>query len=252
MADRSAEDRNASAARLEPITDRAWPPAERARLGGWRLNASAGFSGRLNACWPLAPTGRSAEDSIDFVEAWLRARRLPPMFKLAPGAVWPPDLADRLAARGYRPVTETLLMVGPAHRVAAPGVELSDDWNDAFATVFAAVASDPADAEERLGALRRVPHPRRLAVARVDGRAAAIGACAIEPPWVGIFAMRTLAEARRRGLARAILAALLAAGAQAGALQAWLQVEAANAGAIALYEAAGFREAYRYRYWTLA
>ncbi|HWF00287.1 MAG TPA: GNAT family N-acetyltransferase [Caulobacteraceae bacterium] len=239
------------AAALEPITDRAWPPLERARLGGWRLNASTGFSGRLNTCWPLGRTGREAEASIDFVEAWLRARGLPPMFKLAPAAVWPADLAERLARRGYRSHTETLLMVGPAKGAAATGVTLSRDWDDDFAAVFTGVAADPGDAMERLAALRRVPQPRRLAVARVDARAAAIGACAIEGSWVGIFAMRTLAQARRQGLGRSVLSSLLAAGAEAGAQRAWLQVEAVNAGAIALYEAAGFMEAYRYAYWTL-
>ena len=34
------------------------------------------------------------------------------------------------------------------------------------------------------------------------------------------------------------------------ALDDWLQVEAENTGAIALYESAGFTEAYRYRYWA--
>ncbi|HWU81147.1 MAG TPA: GNAT family N-acetyltransferase, partial [Caulobacter sp.] len=29
---------------LEPIADDAWPARERARLGGWRLNASSGRS----------------------------------------------------------------------------------------------------------------------------------------------------------------------------------------------------------------
>jgi ribosomal protein S18 acetylase RimI-like enzyme len=61
--------------------------------------------------------------------------------------------------------------------------------------------------------------------------------------------MRTLPGYRRLGLARRLLAALLAAAREAGALKAWLQVEAANHGAIRLYEAMGFAAAYRYRYW---
>jgi ribosomal protein S18 acetylase RimI-like enzyme len=38
--------------------------------------------------------------------------------------------------------------------------------------------------------------------------------------------------------------------ARAGAHRAWLQVEAVNAPAIALYERAGFSTAYSYLYWT--
>ena len=64
-----------------------------------------------------------------------------------------------------------------------------------------------------------------------------------------MFAMRTDPRFRRQGLARRILASLMAFATGAGASRAWLQVEAENTGAIALYKAAGFAEAYRYRYW---
>ncbi len=54
---------------------------------------------------------------------------------------------------------------------------------------------------------------------------------------------------RRPGLARRLLAALLAAAREAGARRAWLQVEAANPAASRLYEGMGFEPAYRYHYW---
>jgi ribosomal protein S18 acetylase RimI-like enzyme len=60
--------------------------------------------------------------------------------------------------------------------------------------------------------------------------------------------MRTLPDHRRKGLARRLLAALLAAAREAGALTAWLQVKAANHGALRLYEGMGFAPAYRYLY----
>ena len=44
--------------------------------------------------------------------------------------------------------------------------------------------------------------------------------------------------------------ALLAEAQDLGAERAWLQVEAENAPAIALYAAEGFEPAYLYRYWT--
>jgi len=62
--------------------------------------------------------------------------------------------------------------------------------------------------------------------------------------------MRTAPEHRRKGLARRIFTSLLAASRQAGASRAYLQVEAANAPAVALYSEAGFEEAYRYSYWS--
>ena len=62
--------------------------------------------------------------------------------------------------------------------------------------------------------------------------------------------MRTAPDHRRKGLARRVLRALLAEAAGLDARRAWLQVEADNTPAIALYADEGFEPAYRYRYWV--
>jgi ribosomal protein S18 acetylase RimI-like enzyme len=61
--------------------------------------------------------------------------------------------------------------------------------------------------------------------------------------------MRTHPGHRRQGLASQILQALMTKAADHGASSAYLQVEAKNTGAIALYDAAGFKPVYRYVYW---
>ncbi|HTX50810.1 MAG TPA: GNAT family N-acetyltransferase, partial [Caulobacteraceae bacterium] len=94
------------------MTARAWRPAEEAGLGGWRLNASLGCSGRINACWPIADCGLPVDAAIARVEAWYAERGLPARFKLAAGLRYPEDLTERLAAAGYQPGTETLVMTG--------------------------------------------------------------------------------------------------------------------------------------------
>jgi ribosomal protein S18 acetylase RimI-like enzyme len=127
---------------------------------------------------------------------------------------------------------------------------LFDAPDATFETVFTASAGgNLADARERLETLGRIPSPARFARLDVDGQYAAIGASAVEGEWAGIFGMRTAPEHRRKGLARRILRALLAEVGALGASQAYLQVEADNAPAIALYELEGFRAAYAYRYW---
>ena len=68
-------------------------------------------------------------------------------------------------------------------------------------------------------------------------------------PLAGIFLMRTAPEARRQGLARGILTALLARSAEWGVRTAFLQVEADNASAIALYKSEGFSALSTYRFW---
>ena len=237
-------------AKLEPVTARAWRAAEEASLGDWRLNASRGLSGRINACWVNGEPGQPVATALAEVEAWYAARRLPARFKIVDRLCEPADLAERLAAAGYSPTKETLVMTGPPVAEADPRVQVLDEPDERFAAVFAGAASDPEDAQERLEALARTPAPRGFAIVEADGAPAAIGACAVEAPWAGIFAMRTLPSFRRQGLARAVLDSLLSRAAPLGATTAWLQVEADNGGARQLYEAAGFAEAYRYRYWA--
>ncbi len=60
---------------------------------------------------------------------------------------------------------------------------------------------------------------------------------------LGLFCIAVAPERRRAGLASALVRALIAD--EPGA-RPYLQVEARNAGAIALYERLGFSEAYRY------
>jgi GNAT superfamily N-acetyltransferase len=235
---------------LETISARAWPAARRASLGGWRLNAASGHSGRINACWPLEDPGLALDDAIAGVEAWYASQALPSLFKIVETAGIRPALPARLSAIGYRPRTETIMMIGPAGGGSESSVSLSDIVETNFAAVFSAAADSPGDARERLETLSRVPAPRAFALLHRQGEPAAIGACAAEGDWAGVFAMRTDPRFRRQGLARRVLAALMAFAQGAGAVQAWLQVEAENTGAIALYESAGFTEAYRYRYWA--
>jgi ribosomal protein S18 acetylase RimI-like enzyme len=233
---------------LERISARAWPPARAGAIGDWALNATNGFSGRVNACWPLGDPGLPLPDAIAAVEAWYAHENLPCRFKIvAPAA--PAGLVARLEVSGYQPRTETVMMIGPAGGPGDLHVRIADQVDAPFAAVFAASADGPGDAEERLGTLGRVPAPRALARLDRGGVPAAIGAAAAEGGWVGLFAMRTDPAHRRQGLARRVLGALLAWAEGVGARRAWLQVEADNDPAIALYRARGFEEAYRYRYW---
>ena len=71
---------------------------------------------------------------------------------------------------------------------------------------------------------------------------------ALQGEWLGIYEVATLPEARRRGAARAILAALAGWGLERGARRAYLLVTGSNAPANALYARLGFSRAYGYRY----
>jgi ribosomal protein S18 acetylase RimI-like enzyme len=236
---------------IEPIADRGWPAAEIAELGGWRLHASAGQSGRINTCWALEPPDRAVDAAIAAAEAWYEARSLAPKFKIVEADEGALDLIARLRRRGYRSNTPTLTMVGPLKGELDPDATVSAHTCNGFARVFA----DPsfgheADAAERLAALGRIPLPRGFALIRREGEPAAVGACAVDGEWAGIMGMRTAPVFRRQGLARRLFRTLTAFAASAGALQGYLQVDQDNASAIALYEAEGFESGYLYRYWA--
>lgn len=236
---------------LEDVSSRAWPALHLARLGGWRLHASTGHTGRANTCWALEAPDREVEAAFDAVEAWYAGHGLPPKFKTVDGATAPADLPVLLTERGYAPNAETKVMVGPVGGTHDDGVIIGDDPDDRFqAVMFETLYRDTADAEERLSTLRRVPPPMMFARADVDGVPAAIGACAVEGDWAGISVMRTSPNHRRQGLAGRIVTALLGEAAKVGATRSYLQVEAANVTAVSLYEKLGFETAYQYRYWA--
>lgn len=234
---------------LEDLTARAWPARVRARIGGWRLNAAGGRTGRANTCWALEAPDRDPEAAIAAVEAWYAAQGQAPRFKTTDGATEPADLPARLRARGYVASTETLVMLGPVGGEADATITAEPDAP--FQSVlFEALYKDPADARERLETLRRIAEPVFFARLDVEGAPAAVGACAVEGDWAGLSVMRTVERARRQGLARRIVGSLLEQARLAGATRSYLQVEAENTPAIALYRACGFEEAYRYRYWA--
>lgn len=97
----------------------------------------------------------------------------------------------------------------------------------------------------------RVARPAAWVVLRREGVPAAVGHAVADDGLVGLFDVATAPAFRRGGLARRIIGALAAWGAEhGGARRCWLQVAPGNAGARALYGVLGMKEAYRYRYFV--
>lgn len=235
---------------LEDVSARAWPALHTARVGGWRLNASTGHTGRANTCWALEAPDRPLDQALAWVESWYAGLGLPTKFKTVDGAPHPGDLEGFLRAKGFSPNTETKVMVGPVGG-AGDGVLLEATPGEVFQSVlFETLYRDMADAEERLATLRRIAQPVRFARIEADGRAVAVGAVAVDGDWAGVSVMRTSPDHRRQGLAGRIVSALLGFAAEQGATRSYLQVEVKNETAAALYEKLGFRTAYQYRYWA--
>jgi GNAT superfamily N-acetyltransferase len=89
---------------------------------------------------------------------------------------------------------------------------------------------------------------RYVTVHAPDGATTGGGLATVDGTAVGVFAMRTVEAARRRGVATRVLGELLAIARREGAETVWLQVTPDNLGARALYEGLGMDVVHHYVY----
>lgn len=236
---------------LERATLAAVPPREQQELSGWLLGLDDGTVGRSHSAAPLVH--RAPEDTgvLDAIAQRYRAAGLSPLFRLPRVASFD---AVRLAlqGRGFAPSKPTLVQIGSSEAMAQlPGamrVSLDASPTDRWAEVFLGEGFDPVDGASRLAILRRA-RESVFASVEVEGRLAAVGSACFAHGWCGVHGMRTLPAFRGRGLAASILAALANQARRRGLTRAYLQVEAANEKAQALYRRAGFETAWAYEYW---
>jgi ribosomal protein S18 acetylase RimI-like enzyme len=92
-------------------------------------------------------------------------------------------------------------------------------------------------------------HPTQFGSVRDGGTIVAVAAAVLQGRFVYVNSVATEPALRRRGLARAVMAALLGWARRGGAAYAYLPVVKTNVAGLALYGALGFdTEAYRYHY----
>jgi ribosomal protein S18 acetylase RimI-like enzyme len=237
--------------RAEEAALAAWPALRELVHDGWVLRFSEGYTKRANSVNPLLPGRRPLAEKILRCEALYRANGLPTVFRLP--SFLPPEIDAALAARGYETVDETLTRHMELRDFTAapdPAILLADAPGEAWLDGFAAISG--LDARQRAlhhRILRQIAVPAAYAVICEGGAIAAVAIGAIWDRMVSFHSVATHPEHRRKGLGRRIMLSLLAWAKAAGAESACLQVVAANAPAIALYDGIGFtQEVSRYRY----
>jgi len=247
---------------IETRAFRAWPADEVEPLGGWALRAAGGLTRRANSVWPGpdAPAAPALDAGalaarIARVERFYASRRLAPRFQLFPAAA-PADLDAELARRGWIVEAPVSVQVADAARVAqaGDGRELPVSLAHAPTAGWWSVAGErsrSAGAEPRFRALLgRLAGRVGYALVERAGEPVAAGLGVVDEGWLGVFSMSTRPAHRRRGAARAVLAALAGFALERGAPRIYLQVERDNAPALALYARAGFAEHHGYHYRT--
>lgn len=239
---------------LDRLADRGWPALEREALGPWTLRAADGVTSRANSALALGED-RDIREAVDAAERWYASRGLPAVFQLSSAA--PPALAPELERRGYRRHSATDILVAdratvvstPAARDAAGDIAVATSPTSGWLDTWWAVDGRGGDAERRTVERILAGGPALYAWAGRAEQPDAVARLALVGGWGGLYAVATLPSARRRGLARALTAALAREAAAHGVDRLWLQVVADNSAAIALYESLGFVPASRYEYW---
>lgn len=244
---------------VEAAAFAAWPAPQRVAVDGWRLRAAQGITGRANSVWALEDGGAmAADEKIEAVEAFYRARGLPPRFQIH-AAVQPANLDALLEARGYRVLAPTHVETAPLARVLEQTptlgsmphfeVEVAEAFDQAWFETYATNEQmDGLTSSVRTEILRAIEGPRAFARLDIEAKPVAVGLGVVGGSWLGIFCMSTQPAQRRRGAALALLRALAIWGSLYGATDGYLQVNIGNHAALATYARAGFTPAYAYHY----
>jgi ribosomal protein S18 acetylase RimI-like enzyme len=257
---------------LERLAARAWPPDEVEEIEGWLLRRTVGVDRRRsNSLLPPFDPGHAAR-TVELALATAEELDFAPVVQVSP-AEQHLRLDQALEGRGMTFGGPSLVLAGPLRHPAAPAAELTialqdgppdpgpvaappaiavqvGDLDAAWVAAWAQVSGLDGTRETAELVLSQLGDRARFAVA-VDAegsRPLGVGIGVVEEGWLGLFSLAVRDEARRTGVATAIVDALEGFAAAAGATRAYLQVEADNAAALAFYAARGFHIAHSYHY----
>lgn len=241
---------------LEEIAANAWPARVVQHVDGWRLRFGPDRTWRTRSIWPNRAHGPlDLEERLAIAREFYARRGEPVRFQTTP-AVAPEDLDAQLARRGFARVKPTCVQTADTEAVAARTgaagariVEARDAPSEAWLATYA--VANGFDAEMlaiRRALFDRIGPPRRHVLVWDAGEPVSVGLGVAERGFVGVFSMATLPAARRRGAATTVLGALAAWALAGGARSLYLQVEAENEPARALYTRLGFETRYEYAY----
>lgn len=255
---------------IELLAAKALPAASIEAAYGWLLRYTPGVgTRRANSVLPLtfgrlaamdgdlSPREPKLAEAVDVCIAYYRARGLLPRFQVSPAAT-PPELDDFLHARGFTKEGASLALWAPIELPLSRLPQREDlrivitrapspEWFQFYLRYGTGRSMAPAAARNLLLRIRGMP---MFAAARLGDTCVGIG-LGVHDDWLGLYSIATHPEYTRQGVASAVVRALCARAAINGADHVFLQVEAGNGPARALYDKAGFTVAYPYHYRAL-
>lgn len=243
-------------ARIEDAGLNASAPPQQFWMDGWLLRLSPGKAKRARCVNALAPSRAQLTQQLARAQQRFDDAGLPLIVRVTPFAQ-PADLDEGLAAAGLQRFDPTQVLVADLDALDRRDSSVSLPKGLALSPLSPSVFAGIVGGLRGSSATRQSAHAQRLAASPVpyrafalleDGEVLACAQYAREAEFVGLYDVFTAPKARNRGLARALCAALLARAAAEGARTAYLQVDAGNAAAIAVYRRLGFVDGYAYHY----
>ncbi|MEP9415292.1 GNAT family N-acetyltransferase [Gordonia sp. VNQ95] len=249
--------RNSDIRTLEHAAALAWPGIEHEEIDGWLLRAGGGISRRANSAIAVDRSARVDAQMLSVIEDWYAARGLRTLIAV-PDRLLPRQIVGVPASDEIQVLTRTLDDVPADGGVPTGGgdVTLGADPSRAWLRAY---LGDEADLTVGAGVLNNVAGENGSVVfasVEYDGEPIAIGRGAVtEAPgsrrWLGVTAVWTDPDHRRRHLGDAIVSRLLSWGVQHGADAAYVQAEAGNRVAGTWYRSRGFALHHSYHYLAL-
>ncbi|GAA4033086.1 GNAT family N-acetyltransferase [Allokutzneria multivorans] len=235
---------------LELLCARAWPAVAELRVGDWRARTAGGFTGRANSALLLGSPGMPVADALAKAAAFAREHGQPPRAHVITDSHWEPSLL----AAGWRPEVEhsgipSFVQVGALEAFLAPhrAEVRSEPWSQWWPLIVGRASPTPAE-HHVLTSADAVGY----GAVTVDGEVLAAVRGAVVDGHLHFARLAVRPDARRRGLARDLLAGLASWAQTLGAQRYVLQVSHNNAPALRLYETLGARTHHAYRYWVPA
>ena len=243
--------------RIEDAGLNASAPPQQRWIDGWLVRFSPGKAKRARCIQAVAAGSLPLPEKLAAAQALYRSAGLRLMFRVTPFSQ-PPGLDDWLAQRGYQRFEDSRVMVCPALSPGAPpawadGLQLEKVAPEAYAHIVGEFRRTSAEGcQAHAARLRHSPVPHTAALLRDAGGQVIAGAqYALEAELVGLYDVFTVPQARGRGLSRALCSHLLSQAHAQGARVGYLQVDAGNQAARAVYRRLGFVDAYGYHYRAL-
>lgn len=258
---------------LELAANEGWPAPVQERIGDWLLRAADGWTGRGNSALPLGDPGRPLAAAVEEVRRWYAARGQPALINVPLPLARP--VSAVLDAQGWDARPTVLVQTAPVAALLAgaperpgrdgtppphlPPVELattpSEEW---LALVAGRKDGLPDAARHVLTAVDQVRFAHLYADGGLSGESGdgsgapqligiARGTVTGQGRWLGLSLIEVVPAARRRGVARHLVRALVEWADTLGATDAYLQVVRENVAATTLYRSLGFQTHHTYQ-----